>query len=66
MTGFSERPLLVSRDWPVDRENPKAAVLQRRLNKAREHLETWQREVAMVEKLLRRHAGDGAKVLDVA
>ena len=60
------QPLLVSMDWPVDPANTKAPVLQRRLTKAREHLETWGREVSMVEKLLRRYAGGGAKVLDVA
>lgn len=61
-----EAPLLVSRDWPVDRENPKAPILQRRLGKARAHLETWRREVSMIETLLRRHCGGGARVLDVA
>ena len=66
LRGSAAQPLLVSRDWPVDLANPKAAVLQRRLTKAREHLEIWRREVWMVEKLLRRHAGAGAKVLDVA
>ena len=62
----SAQPLLVSRDWPVDPANPKSPVLQRRLTKAREHLDVWGREVSMVEMLLRRYAGDGAKVLDVA
>ena len=66
LKGSAPQPLLVSRDWPVDRANPKAAVLQRRLMKAREHLETWGREVSMVENLLRHHAGASAKVLDVA
>jgi SAM-dependent methyltransferase len=62
----SEDRLLVSRDWPVDHENPKAPILQRRLTKAREHLDTWRREISMVETLVRRHCGPGARVLDVA
>jgi SAM-dependent methyltransferase len=62
----SEDRLLVSRDWPIDHENPKAPILQRRLAKAREHLDTWRREISMVETLLHRHCGSGARVLDVA
>lgn len=58
--------LLVSKDWPVDPVNPKAAILRRRLVKTRARLESWRREVAMVETLIRRHCGDTARVLDVA
>jgi len=63
---MSEQTLLVARDWPVDNGNPKAPILQRRLTKARAHLRTWSREMSMIETLLRRHCGEGARVLDVA
>jgi ubiquinone/menaquinone biosynthesis C-methylase UbiE len=63
---MTDPPLLVSRDWPVDAENVKAPILRRRLVKARAHLDTWRREVLMLETLLRRHCGEGARLLDVA
>src|ERR687891_2925295 len=58
--------MLVSRHWSVDRVNPKAAVLERRLAKTRARLEAWRREVAMIETLVRQYCGDNARVLDVA
>lgn len=58
--------LIVAREWSVNRDNPKAAVLDRRLAKTRARIDSWRREVAMLETLIRRHCGDGARVLDVA
>jgi SAM-dependent methyltransferase len=58
--------MLVSRDWSVNHANPKAPVLARRLAKTRARIDSWRREVAMLETLIRRYCGDGARVLDVA
>ena len=58
--------LVVSRDWQVDPANPKAAVLQRRLGKARARIGAWEREVQFLDRRIAPHAGAGASILDVA
>lgn len=58
--------MLISREWPVNRVNPKATVLERRLANTRAHLDSWRREVDMIETLVSRYCGHGARVLDVA
>lgn len=58
--------MLISSDWPIDHANPKAPIVERRLAKTRARLDSWRREVGMLETLIRRHCGDTAKVLDVA
>lgn len=59
--------LLVARNgWPLDAVNPKSAVLARRLAKVRGRLAQWDREISLMDGLLRRHVGPTARVLEVA
>ena len=58
--------MLVTRDWAVPPENPKAPILERRLAKTRAHLDAWAREIGMLDALVRRHGRAGARILDIA
>ncbi len=58
--------LLITREWALDRSNPKTPVLERRLGKARARLGAWKREIDVLERLLSAHAGPQPRVLDIA
>ena len=58
--------LLVSREWVVDTNNPKASVLVRRLRKTRVRLGSWAREIGMIDSIARSHCGASVRLLDVA
>jgi SAM-dependent methyltransferase len=59
------RSLLIDRDWVVDRENPKAAVFERRLRGVRAQRTSWARLIGELEGLFRTQVGAGASVLEV-